>query len=135
MFRKYQNEMIVLFTVLLLLGAVVFQYISYGALQKKSTESVALISQFEDIATMKKLWGKNKTRARVLGNIQKTLTKEKVKKFKIEKSKAHIILENLTGSELNKVVGKQFASIPVQITELAIVRNGEKYRLELKCKW
>jgi hypothetical protein len=135
MFRKYQNELIVLFAALLLLGAVLFQYTSYRTLQKKSTESVALISQFQDIATMKKLWGKNKTRARVLGNIQKTLAKEKVQKFKIEKNKAHIVLENLTGSELNKVVGKQFASIPVQITELDITRNGEKYRLELKCKW
>jgi hypothetical protein len=135
MFRKYQNELIVLFSALLLLGAVLFQYVSYGALQKKSKESIALISQFEDIATMKKLWGKSKTRARVLGNIQRTLAKEKVKKFKIEKNKAYIILENLTGTELNKIVGKQFASIPVQITELAIARDGEKYRLELKCKW
>jgi hypothetical protein len=63
------------------------------------------------------------------------LAKEKVQKIKIEKNKAHIILENLTGSELNKVVGKQFASIPIQITELTIARDGEKYRLELKCKW
>ncbi len=135
MFRKYQNELIVLFAALLLLGTMAFQYISYNALQKKSTESIALISQFKDIATMEKLWGKNKTRARVLGNIQKTLAKEKVKKFKIEKNKADIILEDLTGRELNKVVGNQIASIPVQITELSITRNGEKYRLELKCKW
>jgi len=135
MLQRYQNELLVLFALLVLLGAWLFQYNSHVVLAQKSIASTQVIAKLEDVATMKKLWGKNKKHSRSLEAIQRSLSKEKVKKFEIKKNKAHIILQNLNGTELNKIVGKQIASIPLQIIELSIDRNGDMYTLELRCKW
>jgi len=135
MLRRYQNELMVLAALLLLTAAVMFKTYRYRMLQTKSAAVEEMVTKIEDIATMKKLWSKNKTVSQKLGSIKNILKHTQIKTFQIEKKKAHIILENLNGSELNRISGKYLASIPVQITEISIVRNGAHYRLELRCKW
>ncbi len=135
MLRRYQNEAMILLALLLLIGAVLFKSYRYKALESQGTEAAQLISQMEDIATMKKLWVKNKKIPQKLASIKSTLGNTKIKTFEVEKKKAHILLENLNGSQLNAIVGKQLASIPIQIVEMSIDRSGENYRLELRCKW
>ena len=133
--RRYQNELMIVLALLLLLGAVIFKFSSSTTLENKSAEATESISRMEDIDTMKKLWDKNKAISQKLALIEKQLGSSKATTFEVKKKKAHIILENLNGTELNKVVSKQIASIPVQIQEIVIDRSGENYRLELRCKW
>jgi len=135
MWRRYQNELMILIALLLLAGAVLFKTYQHTALEKQDAEAAKMVSQIEDIATMQKLWLKNKTIPQKLIALKHTLGKAKIKTFELKKKKAHILLENLHGSELNKIVGKQLASIPIQIEEMTIERSGETYRLELRCKW
>jgi len=101
----------------------------------QTLESAKFISIMDDIVTMKKLWKKNKTIPNKLEEIKSTLAESKINKFEIDKKKAHIILQTLNGTELNNILGKKIASIPLQIKELIITRDGDNYRLELKCKW
>lgn len=135
MLRRYQNESIVLLTLLLLVAALFYKNYHFSKFQKSSTEAVEMASKIEDIATMKKLWGKNSAIPKKLDKIKTYLPSIKIKTLKIEKKKAHILLEGLNGNELNRVTGKYIADIPVQITEMSMRRDGEYYRLELQCIW
>ena len=135
MLRKYQNEFVVVIALLLLVAAFAFKSYQKNRLQTMSSEATQFIAKVQDIATMKKVWESDKSLSKKLTAIKSSLSKENIQEFKLEKRKAHIILKNLNGSMLNRIVGKQLASIPVQITELTITRNGDKYGLEVRCKW
>ena len=135
MLRRYQNEGMVLLALLLLIIAIFYRGHQHSRLQESSTKATVMVSRIEDVATLKKLWKKNSTVSKKLQTIKTYLPPAKVKTLAIKKKKAHILLEGLDGNELNNVVGKYIASIPVQITEMSIRRNGEYYRLELQCKW
>lgn len=135
MLRRYQNEGMILLALLLLFAAVLYRGYQHNSLQESSTKATEMASKIEDVATMKKLWQKNSTVPQKLQAIKSYLSPAKVKTLQIEKKKAHILLEGLDGNELNSVTGKYLASIPVQITEMSIRRDGEYYRLELQCKW
>ena len=135
MLQKYQNELIVLFVFLLLTSAIVFKVYQEKQLEVTSIDARQQIAKMQDIATMKKIWEKNKTIFKRLSAIKKSLRKETIERFKLDKRKADIVLINLNGSELNRVVGKHIASVAVQIIELSVARSGDKYRLEIQCKW
>ncbi len=135
MIRRYQNEIILALSLLLLLIAIMYRSYSHSTLISKNRMAEEFSVKIEDIATMKKLWQDTKNIPKKLEEIKGTLSPSQIEKFKIDKKKAEIILMNLTGSQLNKITGKQIASVPVQIDEMSIDRNGDNYRLELKCKW
>jgi len=135
MLRRYQNEGMILLALLLLVAAMFYKGYRHTKLQTSSAEATEMVSKIEDIATMKKLWQKNSTVAQKLNAIKTYLPAIKIKTLQIEKKKAHVLLEGLNGNELNSVAGKYLASIPVQIVEMSIRRDGEYYRLELQCKW
>lgn len=135
MLRRYQNEGMILLALLLLFSAVLYRGHQHSKLQESSAKATIMASKIEDVATLKKLWKKNSAVPKKLQSIKAYLAPAKVKRLEIKKKKAHILLERLDGNELNNVVGKYIASIPVQITEMSIRRDGEYYRLELQCKW
>ena len=135
MLRRYQNEGMILLALLLLVAAMFYKSYRHTKLQTSSAEATEMVSKIEDIATMKKLWQKNSTVAQKLNAIKTYLPAIKIKTLQIGKKKAHVLLEGLNGNELNSVAGKYLASIPVQIVEMSIRRDGEYYRLELQCKW
>lgn len=135
MWHRYKNELMIGASLLLLIGSVVFKASKHSEYELQSISSVALVTKIEDIATMKKVWKSDKSISKKVKSIQNTLDSSKVNKFKVDKKKAHIILENLNANELNQITGKKLASIAVQIVELSIQRDNENYRLELRCKW
>ncbi len=135
MLRRYQNEGFILLALLLLAAALLYRNHQLSALQKSSAEAAEMTSKIEDIATMKKLWQNNSRVPQKLHEIKTYLPAIKIKTLAIEKKKAHLLLEGLNGNELNRITGKYIASIPVQITEMSIQRDGLYYRLELRCKW
>jgi len=137
MLRKYQNELLVLLALLLLTAAIIFKSYGYRIFQVEYKSAEEMISKIEDIARLKKLWYKNQMIIPQLTKLKNMVanSKAKIKEFKIEKKKAYIVLENLNGNMLNKIVGKYLASTPIQITEMLIIRQNEYYRLEVQCKW
>jgi len=135
MLRRYQNEGMILIALLLLLAALFYRSHQHSKLETSSRAAAEMIAKIEDVATMKKLWQKNSSVPKKLAAIKSYLPAVKIKTLQIEKNKAHILLDGLTGNELNSVTGKYIASIPVQIMEMSVERDGEYYRLELTCKW
>lgn len=135
MFRRYQNESMILLALLLLIAALLYRNYYATRLQKSSLKAIETIAKIEDVAMMKKLWEKSSSIPQKLHGIKTYLPAIKIKTLQIEKKKAHLLLEGLNGNELNRITGKFIASIPVQITEMSIRRDGLYYRLELRCKW
>lgn len=135
MLARYYKEAILLFAAVLLAGAVMFRTSTSSKLSNETKVAEEMASKTEDIAIMEKLWKKNKAIPRKLEKIKKEFSSSKVKIFKVDKKKAHILLENINGTELNNVVGKYIASIAIQITEISIERSGKNYKMELQCKW
>ena len=135
MLRRYQNEGLILLALLLLAAALLYRNHQLSTLQKSSAEAAEITSKIEDIATMKKLWQNNSRVPQKLHEIKTYLPAIKIKTWEVEKRKAHLLFEGLNGNELNRITGKYIASIPVQITEMSIQRDGLYYRLELRCKW
>jgi len=131
----YKNEIMIALAALELAGSMMFRASNQAQLESRSSSVESLAGKIEDISILQKLWKKNKSIPQGMKTIQNSLVASKVKKFKVDKKKAHIVLEELTAKELNSITGKSLASMAVQITELSIVRNDKSYRLELKCKW
>lgn len=135
MLRRYQNESMILLALLLLIAALLYKNYYATRLQRGSLKATETIAKIEDVATMKKLWEKSSNVPQKLHGIKTYLPAIKIKTLQIEKKKAQLLLEGLNGNELNRITGKFIASIPVQITEMLIRRDGPYYRLELRCKW
>ena len=135
MLKRYQNELILLISIAAVMISISYKNSSMHKLQIESTNTEKLIAQMDDIVTMKRLWKKNKSIPSKLEAIKSSLTDENINRFKVEKRKAHIILQRLNSTTLNNIVGKKIASVPMQITLIDITREGDTYRLELKCKW
>jgi len=135
MLKRYQNELIVLIAIAVVMMSISYKNSSMLELQSESTSTEKLIAQMDDIVTMKRLWKKNKSIPSKLEAIKSSLADENINRFKVEKKKAHIILQKLDSTKLNNIVGKKIASVPMQITLIDITREGDAYRLELKCKW
>jgi len=135
MLKRYQNELIVLMLVAIVMMSISYKNSSMAELHSESISTEKLIAQMDDIVTMKRLWKKNKTIPSKLESIKSSLSDENIDKFKVDKRKAHILLQKLNSTKLNNIVGKKIASVPMQITMIDITREGDIYRLELKCKW
>jgi len=132
--NKYRNEVIIIVSAILLLVAILYSSSTYALYSSKSDKVSSDLSRIKDIAVMQKLW-KDKKIPEKLKNIKQEVAASKIGKFDIQGNKAHIILDDLSGNELNKIVTKYIATVAVQIVDLSINRNGDKYKLEVHCTW
>ena len=134
MFNKYRNEVIIIISAILLLIALLYSSSTYSLFASKGDEVSSSLAKKKDISTMSKLWQDKKIPEK-LKAIENKVPKSKVGTLDIKRTSAHIILDGLTGNELNDIVSKDITSIGVQIIDIAIDRDGDKYKLEVNCKW
>lgn len=134
MLNKYKNEAIIAVSVVLLLAAIMYDGSAYAAYASKSEEVGSKLSKKKDIVVLQKVWEDKKV-SKELSEIKNVIPKEKILKFDIQGSRAQIVLKDLTGRELNMITSKYIASIAVQIVNLSIKRDVDKYKLEVSCKW
>lgn len=134
MLNKYRNEAIIVVSAILLLIAILYSSSMYALYSSKSDEVGSQLSKIKDISVMQKLW-KDKNIPKKLENIKAEVEASKIVKFDIQGNKAHIVINDLSGNELNKIVTNDIAKIAVQIVDLSINRSEDKYKLEAHCIW
>jgi len=134
MFNKYRNEVIIIASAILLLIALLYSSSTYALFASKGDEVSSILTKKKDISTMNKLW-QDKKIPKKLKAIEEKVPESKVSTFDIKRKSAHIVLDGLTGNELNDIVSKDIASIGIQIIDIAIDRDADKYKLEVNCKW
>ncbi len=134
MLNKYRNEVTIAISSVILLLVLLYSSSTYTLFASRGDEVSAKLAKKQDISTMSKLWQDKKIPEK-LKVIQERLDASKIDTFDINRKSAHIILGDLTGNELNDIVSKNIASVGVQIIDLAIDRDVDKYKLEVNCKW
>jgi len=130
--KRYQNELIVTLTLLLLLMSLVYKNVQLSS----SAESLALtkqeVSEFKELLVLKKRWLDKRT-SKKLDKLQKLLPSSKIKWQKKGK-KLTASFHGISSKELNKVV-TMILNLAVQIQLFEIKNDHGSYNVEFKCKW
>ena len=130
--KSYQNEIIVLISFLLMVGAFFFKQ---DKIKVQAVDAVVIeksIGETKEIAGLIKIWKDKKIRNKVL-KIKTVVSPSKVKWSK-KSNKITASFKHLTGKELNRLINK-ILNIPVEIVKLEIQKIGLSYGVEFKCKW
>jgi len=132
MLKRYQNELIVAFSVLLLLVAFAYKSAAFSS----STESLSMgkqeLSEFKELLVFKKRWLDKKTSKKV-DKLEKLVPASKVI-WKKKGKKLTASYKDLDPKELNKLI-TSILNMTVQIQVLEIRNNDGSYTVEFKCKW
>ena len=130
--KQYQNELIVLASLLLLVMAIVFKNVRVSSAIESSHNISRSLNELKEIVDLKKRWA-DKTTNKKVDKLKSVVSSSKLKWIKKTK-KLTAIYTNLNSKELNKVV-TTLLNLTVQIDKLEIKQTGTTYGVELKCKW
>jgi len=130
--KRYQNEFIVVLALLLLIIALVYKNVQISS----SVESLALskqeVREFKELVILKKRWLDKRT-SKKLDKLQKLVPSSKIKWQKKGK-KLTAAFHGISSQELNKVI-TMILNLAVQIELLEIKNDQGSYNVEFKCKW
>ncbi len=128
----YRNELIVGLSFILMLAAFFYKNAQVSSQAEQLFAMKQEVRDFKEIIAHKRVWG-DKGLSKKIDKLQTIVSASKVTwSKKGKKLTAHYV--GLTPKELNKMMTK-LMSLAVQITKLDIVRSGENYNVECKCKW
>ena len=130
--KRYQNELIVLLSILIMVGMFLYKENQINLYRVESEQTQQELSQLEELISLKKVWGDKKI-SKKLEKIQTLLPPSKVKWSKKGK-KVTASFSELTPNELNKVITK-ILNIAVVIQKLEIYKRDKTYDMGFKCKW
>lgn len=130
--KRYQNELIVLVALFMMSGAYLYKYEQVFKQAENANSMKRSVDEFRETVALQKIWG-NKNTASKVDQLQGLIPESKVKWSKTGK-KLTAIYENLSASELNKLVTK-ILNLAVEIEALSIHQSGSVYRVEFRCKW
>jgi len=131
--KKYQNEIILLTSIVLMLFAYIYKSGKIDSFEKGKIEVASSISTISQIASLKDLWGDKKLSAKV-PKLKSLVNSSKVKLFSIKSKKLKAKFVDLTIKELTILLQK-ISNIAVEIISIDVKKNSETYNMELKCKW
>lgn len=130
--ERYQNQLIALLAVLILIGAVFYKYDALKNKAGASAQANSAVVELKEVITLKQIWADSHLLKKVK-KLRTLVPKEKVK-WTRKKKKLTASFNNLSFIEFNKLVGK-IMSLAVEIETLNIQKSGKTYSVELKCKW
>jgi hypothetical protein len=130
--RQYQNELIVLGALLIMLFAYIYKHNQVTAHVQGAKTVQSTIEELKEVIALKRVWADKKINKKV-ETLQTLVPSDKVKWAKKSK-KLTANYTNLSANELNKLVTKVL-NLPVIISLLDIEKTGSNYKVDLKCKW
>ncbi len=130
--KRYQNEFIVLISVLLLLSAVLYKQVKVSNSLENRTVTKHAVREFKEIIAYKKQWA-DKNIAKKLEKLKQTVPSSKLT-WKKKGKTLTAQFKALSSKELNKVV-TTILNLAIQIQILEIKENHTSYDVEFKCKW
>jgi len=133
MIRKYQNEGIILLSLLLFIGGFLYQRGMERKLDVSLERSKTVTVEITKAKTLQKVWTSKGLKQKV-ASLQRGVVSSKVKMFNLEKNKLNTHFIQLTGKELNTIAAR-IASLSVHIQAFAVTRLGAQYALRCSCTW
>jgi len=130
--KQYQNELIVLGALLVLLFSYVYKHNQTTSHRQEVKRVQSSIDEIKEVAALKKIWG-DKSIGKKIDVLHNIAPKNKVKWMKKGK-KLTAYYTNLTANELNKLITKML-NMPVSIHLLEVNKINSTYKVDFKCKW
>ena len=130
--KRYQNELIVLFSLLLFVSGLLYKNSQASNSLENRTITKHAVREFKQIIAHKKQWA-DKSIAKKLDKLKSVVPESKVtwkKKGKTLKAE----FKGLTSKELNKMV-TTILNLAIQIQLFDIKTDHSTYDVEFKCKW
>ena len=130
--KRYQNELIVLFSFLLLLSAIGYKQSKVSSRTEMTRSLKASAQEFKELLVLKKRWvnkntGKKVDKLQSIAPASKVIWQKKGKKLSVR-------YKDLSAKELNKI-SSTLLNLGVQIELINLHQENGSYTLELKCKW
>jgi len=130
--KRYQNELIVLLSFILMLMGYWYKHAEVSAQNKAMFESKVVLEEIKEVIALKKIWSDKKTSQKL--NILKTLIPEEKVRWSKKNKKVIASYKGLNDKELNTLVTK-ILNLPIAIKILKIKNVVSVYDLEFKCQW
>jgi hypothetical protein len=128
--KRYKNELIVGFALLLLLIALIYKQ---GVVSSQADTSTGTsLQELKEVIALKKVWGDKKTTKKV--DKLKTIVPPSKVKWSKKSKKLTVSFLNLSNQELNRVIVK-IMNLAVEIQKLEVKKLDTSYQVEFKCKW
>jgi hypothetical protein len=118
--------------VLLMVIAFFYRHTQRDRMAEINQQMAKEIAVLQETVSMKKIWDDKKA-VQKLDRI-KTLVPDSKLKWQKRGKKLIAKFSDMLPSEVNKVVTKML-NIAVQIESLKIEKSGERYTMEITCKW
>ncbi len=133
MWKRYQNEAIVLLAFVLMTVGYLYKSNSANSLDRVKAEVALSATEVGEIIALKKQWGNEKLTASV-NRMNLNIAPDKIKQFSVKSKKLQASYRGLSDKEMNGIILK-LQNIAVQIVKLGVKRQGESYNMEIVCKW
>ena len=130
--KRYQNELVVLLALLLMLGAFLYKNGQISSQEKYAATTKQAVADFKEIVALKKIWADKKISKKV-EKLKSLIPVSKVR-WSSKSKKVTASYKGLTAAELNKLVTK-ILDLPIEIKKLKIHNIASSYDVEFKCKW
>lgn len=130
--KRYQNELIVIGALLLMLGMYFYKQHAVSVQSGESQKTVSTIQEIKEVVALKKVWA-DKQIGNKVDRLKSVVPTSKVKWDK-KRKKLKALYKDLQPSELNKLITKVL-NTPVVLEKLDIQKLGSMYNVELRCKW
>ena len=130
--KKYQNELIVLFSFLLMFGGYIYKTNIVANEAISAVETKKSLSDMREVIALKKLWTDKQTSQRV-EKLKAVVPISKVK-WSNKRKKVKASYRDLSARELNTLITK-ILNLPVEIKLLNIQNISKSYSVEFQCKW
>ncbi len=133
MWKRYQNEAIVLLAFVLMTVGYLYKSNSANSLDRVKAEVALSATEVGEIIALKKQWGNEKLTASV-NRMNLNIAPDKIKQFSVKSKKLQASYRGLSDKEMNGIILK-LQNIAVQIVKLGVKRKGSSYNMEIVCKW
>jgi len=130
--QRYQNELIILGTFLLMLGAYIYKHNQVTAQTMQASSTQHTINELKEVIALQKIWV-DKNVLKKVNNLRGLVSPSKVKWSK-KKTEVDASYTALSSNELNMLTTK-ILNLPAEILLLDIKKIGSSYNVEFKCKW
>ena len=130
--KAYQNEIIALIALFVLLIAFIYKQNHIPAQESSEGSGASTLYELKEVIALKKVWADKKTTKKVM-KLKALVAPSKVT-WQKKSNKVTANFSNLTPNELNKIT-TSILNLAVSIQKLDIKKSGSAYAMELKCKW
>jgi preprotein translocase subunit SecF len=129
---KYKNELLVLVSIIFLIGSYIFKTDALNTSVQSLHETQSSLVELQEAVSLEKIWSPKDIKSK-LKSLRSMVNEENIQ-WKQRGKKISIKFIDISSDKLNKILNKVL-NIAIQIEEMKIIRDKDKYTMELKCKW